>query len=115
MRTLQLTSMLVLLVAGCGDDMDVGPWGPLCTAFTDCGGPPFERTYETVTLPYPTGSPYRPEPAPKKTHDYRSEECDGKCAERKAERVKEMREAARDYEERLYRDWIPADDPRRWQ
>ena len=111
MKRLLLATLLASLVGCDGTTSQIRK----CGVFAECDGPPVERNYETVTFPFPTDTPNRVDAPPKTADDYRSERCGEKCASRRARGAEAMYEAARNYDERMYRGWIPADDPRRWR
>lgn len=101
-----------LLLAGCAD---APAWPRMCAVFTDCEVFPSEQVSERLKPSFPSEETFQSGPSKKTIDRYRSDECGEKCARRRAERDHEIRRATREYDERINRDWIPADDPRRWQ
>lgn len=109
------TLLPTILFGGCGD---VQTWPRMCLIFAECDGFPSERAAETAKPRLPDGETFDSGPSKKEIERYRSDECGEKCARKqaeKAERSERARRAARDYDERMNRDWLPADDARRWR
>jgi hypothetical protein len=104
--------MLTLIAAGCGESAS---WPCLCQVFTDCEGFPSKGVPEAIKRRLPDDEALDRGPSKRTVERYHSDDCDEKCARKRAERDHARRQAAREYDERLNRDWLPADDPRRWQ